>query len=102
VTVRARCGTARNVLRSSMKTVTVRLPEALLGEIEAEGRERKVSRSDVIRERLERAKDPSRRRAGHLDAIADIIGSVHGLPADLSSRVDYYLRKTGYGRDRPR
>jgi len=85
-----------------MKTVTVRLPELLLAEIEAEGRQRKISKSDVIRERLERAKKSSRGHAAHLDDIADLIGSVHGLPADLSSRVDYYLRKTGYGRDRPR
>jgi Arc/MetJ-type ribon-helix-helix transcriptional regulator len=85
-----------------MKTVTVRLPQSLLAEIEAEGRQRQMSKSDVIRERLERAKLEGRSRAGHLDDIADLIGSVHGLPADLSSRVDDYLRQTGYGRNRSR
>ena len=85
-----------------MKTINVRLPETLLTDIEAESRARKISKSDVVRERLERAKKPTSRNAAHLDDIADLIGSVHGLPADLSSRVDHYLRKTGYGRDRPR
>jgi hypothetical protein len=85
-----------------MKSVTVKLSEPLLADIEAEGRERDISKSDVIRERLERGKQPRHRPAAHLDSIADVIGSVHGLPADLSSRVDYYLRKTGYGRNRPR
>jgi hypothetical protein len=33
--------------------------------------------------------------------IADLAGSVDGLPADLSERKKYYLRK-GYGRHRPR
>ena len=35
-----------------MKTLTVRLPEALVAEIEAESRDRKLPKSDVVRERL--------------------------------------------------
>ena len=35
-----------------MKTLTVRLPEALAAEIEFELRRRKLSKSDVVRERL--------------------------------------------------
>lgn len=34
--------------------------------------------------------------------IADLIGSVDGLPADLSARTKHYLRSTGYGRKRSR
>jgi Arc/MetJ-type ribon-helix-helix transcriptional regulator len=81
-----------------MKTLTVRLPEALVAEIEAESRGRKVSKSDVVRERLTRATAPSRRRSRVLDAITDLVGSVDGLPADLSARKKVYLKKTGYGR----
>jgi hypothetical protein len=33
-------------------------------------------------------------------AISDFIGSVVGLPADLSARKKRYLRATGYGRKR--
>ncbi len=85
-----------------MKTLTVRLPEALVAEIEAESQGRRLSKSDVVRERLSRtAESPPRRRA-RLDAIADLIGSVEGLPADLSTRRKEYLTKTGYGRKRPR
>jgi len=36
------------------------------------------------------------------DAIADLIGSVDGLPADLSARRKKHLEATGYGRKRPR
>ena len=32
-----------------MKALTVRLPETLVAEIEAESRERQVSKSDVVR-----------------------------------------------------
>lgn len=82
-----------------MKTLTVRLPEPLVAEIEAESRGRKMSKSDVIRERLQR---PARRRSAPLDAIADLVGSVEGLPADLSARRKHYLKATGYGRKRSR
>jgi Arc/MetJ-type ribon-helix-helix transcriptional regulator len=85
-----------------MKTLTVRLPEVLASEIEAESRGRKLSKSDVIRERLSGAARSSRRRIAPLAAIADLIGSVDGLPADLSSRTKHYLRSSGYGQKRPR
>jgi Arc/MetJ-type ribon-helix-helix transcriptional regulator len=85
-----------------MKTLTVRLPEPLAAAIEAESRGRKISKSDVVRERLERASAASRGAAAAPQAIADLIGSVHGLPADLSARKKRYLRVTGYGRKRPR
>jgi Arc/MetJ-type ribon-helix-helix transcriptional regulator len=83
---------------AAMKTMTIRLPEPMAAEIEAESRERRVSKSDVVRERLETAKSP--RRPAALEAIADLIGSVDGLPRDLSARKKAYLRKTGYGRNR--
>jgi len=85
-----------------MKTLTVRLPEPLVADIEAESRGRKISKSDVVRERLKLARKSPTRRSPTLDAIADLIGSVDGLPADLSARKKDYLRTTGYGRKRPR
>ena len=85
-----------------MKTLTVRLPEPLVADIEAESRGRRISKSDVIRERLQLAIGPERRQPAALDAIADLIGSVDGLPADLSTQKKRYLRSTGYGRKRPR
>lgn len=85
-----------------MKTLTVRLPVPLVADIEAESRGRKISKSDVVRERLQHAREPARRRATPLDAIADLIGAVDGLPPDLSGHKKRYLRTTGYGRKRPR
>ena len=84
-----------------MKTLTVRLPEPLVADIEAESRGRKITKSDVIRERLELA-PRARPRAASLDSITDLIGSVDGLPTDLSARRKEYLQRTGYGRQRPR
>jgi Arc/MetJ-type ribon-helix-helix transcriptional regulator len=85
-----------------MKTLTVRLPEPLSAEIEAEARKRGMSKSDVVRERLERARGETELPAA-LDSIADLIGSVDDdLPADLSARTDHYLRTFGFGRNRSR
>lgn len=84
-----------------MKTLTVRLPEPIVNEIEAESRARRISKSDVVRERLSR-RDPTRRTADPLVGVADLIGAVDGLPPDLSARSTAYLKKTGYGRKRRR
>jgi len=77
-------------------TVTVRLPERIAADIARESRKRNVSKSDVMRERLEQTEKPPRSSA--LDDIADLIGSVDGLPPDLSARTKYYLKKTGFGK----
>ena len=78
------------------------MPEPLVSEIEAESRRRKCSKSDIVRERLQRAARPVRRQSAALDAIADLIGSVDGLPADLSEHKKRYLKATGYGKKRAR
>lgn len=93
---------AKAYYNARMKILTVRLPEALVAEIEAESRGRKVSKSDVVRERLSGGARARRKRAAPLDAIADLIGSVDRLPADLSARTRHYLGRTGYGQKRPR
>jgi len=83
-----------------MKTLTVRLPESLVTQIEAESRRRKLSKSDVVRERLTR---PERsRQPASLDAIADLVGSIDWLPSDLSARTKKRLKSTGYGDKRAR
>ena len=84
----------------SMKTLSIRLSDELAADIEAEAHKRRISKSDVIRERLSRAQSHGPRNA-ILDKIGDVIGSVHGLPSDLSANKKKYL-KAGYGRKRPR
>jgi Arc/MetJ-type ribon-helix-helix transcriptional regulator len=85
-----------------MKTLTVRLPEALIAQIEAESRRRRLSKSDVVRERLTETKRSPGNQSTLLDAVADVIGSVDDLPPDLSARKNKYLRSTGYGDKRSR
>jgi len=71
-------------------------------EIEAESRERNCAKSDVVRERLQRGAGTTPGSSERLNLIADLIGSVDGLPADMSERRKRYLKSTGYGKKRAR
>jgi len=84
-----------------MKTLTVRLPDALVAEIEAESRRRRLSKSDVVREWLT-GTSSYRRRPASFNTIADLIGSVDGLPRDLSARTKQHLRSADRGDKRTR
>ncbi|MBI3635121.1 MAG: hypothetical protein HY216_02735 [Candidatus Rokubacteria bacterium] len=79
----------------------MRLPDAVVADLESACRERHCSESDIVRERLTLAAR-SRVPAAPAGAIADLVGSVNGLPADLSRRKKAHLKKTGYGRKRAR
>ena len=83
-----------------MKALTVRLPEALIAELDAESRDLQCSKSDIVRKRL----SLTTHRSGPtpLNSVADLVGSVEGLPVDLSGRTKAHLKATGYGRKRPR
>ena len=82
---------------NGVKTLTVRLPPELAARIEAESHARHLTKSDVVRERLELAEAYGTTRTTRLDDIADLIGSVEMLPKDLSARKRHYLTATGYG-----
>jgi len=85
-----------------MKNYTVRLPEELIAELEAESRRREVSTAEIVRERLQAYGKTTEKPAKGYEMIKDLIGAAEGLPADLSSRKKHYLRTTGYGRKRSR
>jgi len=73
-----------------VKTLTVRLPAAIVNDIEVESRVRGISKSDVVRERL--ARRGAGTRVNALEGIADLVGAVDALPADLSAKRKAYLR----------
>jgi Arc/MetJ-type ribon-helix-helix transcriptional regulator len=55
-----------------MKTLTVRLPDTLVAEIEREAQARRVSKSDVVRERLHQP----RRAPASGGAMDELIGDI--------------------------
>ena len=56
-----------------VKTLTVRLPDVLVAEIEHESRSRRVSKSDVVRERLRQPTRTPQPGGGMNELIGDIL-----------------------------
>ena len=80
-----------------LRTVTIKLQDRVLADIDAEARGRGVSRSEVLRERLEA---PSGAPNGSVwDRMQDLVIKEDSAPADLSANKS---RLRGYGRSRNR
>jgi hypothetical protein len=56
-----------------MKTLTIRLPDSLVAEIESESQSRNISKSDVVRERLRQPGHPSGGGGSMSEVIGDIL-----------------------------
>ena len=69
-----------------MQTISLKLPEDLLVELEREAKARRVTKSVLVRESLETAlrRPPHGRTASCYDLARDLAGSVKGLPRDLA------------------
>lgn len=87
-----------------MKTITVRLPEAMAAEIESESQAGGISKSDVVRRRLQGSSPRRPPGRAFFDLASDLIGSVDDerMPRDLSARRKSYLKNRGYGQSRYR
>lgn len=70
-----------------MKTLTVRLPESLFDEIEQDARARKVSKSEIVRQRLEQARDAKRPLVDEMDDLEafQLIAQLLGLSRPLEA-----------------
>ena len=81
------------------RQVSLRLPERLVRSIDRRARESGRTRSDLVRQILERSLDEAAAgRDRPYDRVQDLIGSVSGGPADLGARHREYL--VGLVRDR--
>ena len=74
----------------AVTTISLKVPEPLLQEVEAEARRRGVSKSTLIRESLENSlrRKRAKRRVTCLELVADLVGKFKG-PADLSTNPKY-------------
>lgn len=79
-----------------MKVLSVKLPETLFLDISREAERRKVTRSEVIRDRLS-AKKPA--KASLWDQMEDLVIHEDTLPKDLSAN-KAHLKKYGQNRTR--
>lgn len=79
-----------------LRTVSVKLENRVLADIEAEARARRITRSAVVRERLERSGAPNASVWGRMQ---DLVIRSNTAPADLASNK---ARLRGYGASRRR
>ncbi len=82
-----------------MKTLTLKLPEALLAEIASDARARNLSKSAVVRERLTHKPGGAAKRSvpSLWTQMEDLVIENDSLPRDLSSGK---ARLRGYGKSR--
>jgi predicted transcriptional regulator len=74
-----------------MQTICLRLPDDLLAELESEAKARRVTKSSLVRESLEKAlrKQSSSASASCFDLASDLAGTLKGLPKDLAHNPKY-------------
>jgi Arc/MetJ-type ribon-helix-helix transcriptional regulator len=74
-----------------MQTISLKLPEDLLDELENEAKARRVTKSQVVRDSLEKAlrKQPATAEISCYDLARDLAGAVKGLPKDLADNPKY-------------
>ena len=70
-----------------MVTVTVKLPPSLASQVAAEARQKRVSKSALIRDSLQRryAKSASHRKPTVGELVGHLAGKLKGAPSDLST-----------------
>jgi hypothetical protein len=74
-----------------MQTISLKLPDELLAQLEHEAKAKRVTKSSLIRESLEKALR-QQSPAGVVscyDLACDLAGTVKGLPKDLASNPRY-------------
>jgi len=80
-----------------MKTLTIKVPDALFAEIAGAAKARNVPKSEIVRERLAR-KPIASKRASLWSSMEDLVIQEDALPTDLSSNRKHLK---GYGKNRP-
>jgi hypothetical protein len=74
-----------------MQTISLKLPEDLMNELTSEAKARRTTKSQVVRDSLEKAlrKQPAGTEVSCYDLARDLAGTVKGLPKDLADNPKY-------------
>jgi hypothetical protein len=81
-----------------MKTLTIKVPDALFAEIASAAQTRKVPKSEIVRERLTSKSAVARTNKASLwSRMEDLVIRTDSLPTDLSSNKAHLK---GYGKKR--
>jgi predicted transcriptional regulator len=74
-----------------MRTISLKLPDDLLAQLNSEAKARRVTKSGLVRESLEKAlrRQSPARAVSCYDLARDLAGTVKGLPEDLADNPEY-------------
>ncbi len=74
-----------------MQTISLKLPDSLLAQLDGEAKARRVTKSSIVRESLEKAlhKTPAAGEVSCYDLARDLAGTMRGLPEDLAKNPEY-------------
>jgi len=72
-----------------MQTISLKLPDDLLEQVESEAKARRMTKSQLIRDSLEKALRKQGGSVSCYDLARDLAGSVKGLPKDLADNPKY-------------
>ena len=74
-----------------MRTISLKLPDDLIAQLQQEAKARHVTRSQLVRERSENSfqNPPSLDRVSCYDLAQDLAGSLKGMPEDLAENPKY-------------
>jgi Arc/MetJ-type ribon-helix-helix transcriptional regulator len=83
-----------------MNTISLKVPRKLEGRLERASKARGISKSEFVRQAVEKALDQMALRAegkpNLLELAGDLVGGIKGAPSDLSHNPAYLK---GYGED---
>jgi len=82
-----------------MRTLTIKFPDFLFAEVERTAKARKITKSEIVRERVEAgATAASGETPGAIwKRITDMAGDCDTIPRDFSANKKKYLRQWGFG-----
>jgi hypothetical protein len=82
---------------SFVRTISLKLPDHLLAQLESEAKAKRVTKSSLVRDSLERTlnKQKSSAPVSCYDLASDLAGSIRKLPKDLAHNPKYM---DGFGR----
>ena len=74
-----------------MQTISLKLPDDLLAELESKAKARRVTKSHLVRESLENSLHGTRSVGTRTcyEMARDLAGSIKGLPKDLAENPEY-------------
>src|SRR5438046_7921341 len=86
------CSMCNSVLSKGMTTITCKIPDKISAHLEATARQRRVPKSQIVREALAATFRKNKPSVSAFDLVKDVCGIVKGGPKDYASHPRHLQR----------